>query len=46
MGIAIEDLGLEELMVVYPGERTFELSGRIRVVSLEAVVSEVAAWKK
>ena len=46
MGIAIEDLGLEELMVVYPGERSFELDGKIRAVSLETLVSEVAAWEK
>jgi predicted AAA+ superfamily ATPase len=45
MGIAIEDLGLEELMVVYPGERSFELDGKIRAVSLEAAVSEVVSWK-
>jgi hypothetical protein len=39
-------LGLEELMVVYPGERSFELDGKIRAVSLETLVSEVAAWEK
>ena len=46
MEIAIEDLGLEKLIVVYPGERSFELGEKIRAVSLKTLVSEVAAWKK
>ncbi|MGC9452778.1 MAG: ATP-binding protein [Oceanipulchritudo sp.] len=34
MDIAIEDLKLERLLVVYPGSRGYELSDRIRVVPL------------
>lgn len=45
MGIALEDLDLEELIVVYPGERSFELGKKIRAVSLETAVSEVVAWR-
>lgn len=46
MGIALEDLGLEELMVVYPGGRSFELGEKIRAVSLQAAVSEVESWRR
>jgi len=38
-------LDLEELIVVYPGERSFELGKKIRAVSLETAVSEVVAWR-
>jgi hypothetical protein len=31
MGIAIEDLGLDELWVVYPGGREYRLDEKIRV---------------
>ncbi|MFO7726066.1 MAG: ATP-binding protein [Oceanipulchritudo sp.] len=34
MDIAIEDLKLKQLLVVYPGSRGYELSDRIRVVPL------------
>ncbi len=34
MLIAMEDLKLEELLVVYPGTREYELTGKIRVVPL------------
>ena len=43
--IALEDLDLEELIVVYPGERSFELGKKIRAVSLESAVSQIEAWK-
>jgi predicted AAA+ superfamily ATPase len=45
MGIALEDLDLEELIVVYPGERSFELGKKIRAVSLESAVSQIEAWR-
>jgi hypothetical protein len=45
MGIALEDLDLEELIVVYPGERSFELGKKTRAVSLESAVSQIEAWK-
>jgi predicted AAA+ superfamily ATPase len=45
MGIALEDLDLEELIVVYPGERSFELGKKIRAVSVERAVSQIEAWK-
>lgn len=38
MTIALNDLGLERLAVVYPGNRRFPLSNRIEAVPLEAVV--------
>lgn len=44
MEIAIEDLGLKELMVVYPGERSFELDRKIKAVSLQTAVSEVVTF--
>jgi len=39
MGIAIEDLGLERLVVVYPGSRTYALGDRIEVRPLTAVTA-------
>jgi predicted AAA+ superfamily ATPase len=39
MDIAIEDLRLERLLVVYPGSRSYELSDRIRVVPLAEALS-------
>ena len=37
MRIAIDDLGLKELLVVYPGTREYELAHNIRAVPLAAV---------
>ena len=39
MGIAIEDLGLERLVVVYPGRRTYALGDRIEARPLTAVTA-------
>lgn len=39
MGIAMNDLKLDELIVVYPGIRTYELAERVRVLPL----AEIAA---
>lgn len=41
MEIAIQDLGLEELIVVYPGSRSYELAPRIRVMPLVEIVSKL-----
>lgn len=45
MEIAIEDLDLQELIVVYPGARSFEMGQKIRALSLETAVSEVGVGK-
>lgn len=34
MHIAIDDLGLDELKVVYPGRRSYSLAGKIEVVAI------------
>ena len=39
MHIAIQDLGLERLDVIYPGDETFPLSERIRAVGLKQVLN-------
>ena len=38
MKIALSDLGLERIAVIYPGTRGYELAKRISVVPFEAVV--------
>jgi uncharacterized protein len=37
MEIALADLGLERLLVVYPGQRSYEISEHIRVVPLSSM---------
>ena len=37
MGIALEDLKLDELIVVYPGQRIYQLSERVRVLPLSEI---------
>ncbi|MBI4550757.1 MAG: ATP-binding protein [Candidatus Latescibacteria bacterium] len=39
MRIALEDLALDRLIVVYPGDRQYSLGDRVTVTSLEAVVT-------
>ena len=34
MRIALSDLGLEQLVVLYPGSRSYDLDERVHVVSL------------
>ncbi|MEO5726231.1 MAG: DUF4143 domain-containing protein, partial [Byssovorax sp.] len=41
MRSAIETLRLDRLRVIYPGERSYDLDGRIRVVAMDDVVSEL-----
>ena len=38
MSIALSDLGLERIVVVYPGDKQYSLGDKIEVVSLETVV--------
>ena len=38
MRIALSDLGLERIVVVYPGDKQYSLGDKIEVVSLETVV--------
>jgi hypothetical protein len=45
MEIAMRDLGLKELMVVYPGTRSYELGNNIRVLPLSVAISELAGKK-
>ena len=39
MRIALEDLGLDHLTVLYPGSRAYALADRVRVVPLEALAT-------
>jgi len=45
MQIAIQDLKLEELLVVYPGKRVYSISERIRVVPLSEVAGILSMQK-
>jgi len=38
MHIAIEDLGLEHLWVIYPGDQKYDLDSNITVISLEEII--------
>jgi hypothetical protein len=38
MEIAMHDLGLSELIVVYPGVRNYELAENIKAMSLEGAI--------
>ena len=38
MEIAMHDLGLNELIVVYPGARNYELGENIKAMSLEGAI--------
>jgi hypothetical protein len=40
MQIALHDLQLDALYVVYPGERRYRLSDRIEVVPLDALLPD------
>ena len=40
MRIALNDLALDALYVVYPGERRYRLGERVEVVPLAAVLSQ------
>jgi uncharacterized protein len=42
MRIAMEDLNLEQLVVLYPGSRTYDLDSRVRAVPLSIVASDGA----
>ena len=39
MRIALEDLHLEQLVVFYPGNMTYELATKARVVPIDVLVS-------
>jgi hypothetical protein len=39
MRIAIEDLRLDHLTVLYPGSRTYALADRVRIVALAALAT-------
>ncbi len=41
MHIALEDLGLERLDVIYPGEEAFPLRDRIRAVGLSRLLEDL-----
>jgi uncharacterized protein len=40
MRVALEDLQLDHLLVIYPGSRTYSLTERVKVVPLAAVGQE------
>ncbi len=37
MSIAIADLGLDELFVIYPGQRSYDLSKKVKVMPLTEI---------
>jgi hypothetical protein len=41
----MRDLGLKDLIVVYPGTRGYELGNNIRVLPLSVTISELAGKK-
>jgi len=43
MHVAIEDLGLEHLWVIYPGDHTFALDDKITAVPLEEILERAQA---
>ena len=45
MDIAISDLGLEKLIVVYPGERSYDLGEKIHAMPLGEVVSKQRSFQ-
>ena len=40
MHIALSDLRLENILVIYPGDRSFMLSDKIRAIALQNMISE------
>ncbi len=46
MRIAIEDLGLTKLFVVYPGMTSYDIDEKVRVVSIQSLDSELARTLK
>jgi predicted AAA+ superfamily ATPase len=46
MEIAMRDLGLKDLIVVYPGARSYEVGENIRVMPLSGAISELAETLK
>ena len=45
MRIALEDLSLEHLWVVYPGRQEYELDDRISVIPVDSIPRLAAAWR-
>jgi hypothetical protein len=41
MHVAMADLGLERLDVIYPGEETFPMAEKIRAVGLSRLLTDV-----
>lgn len=39
MGIALEDLKLDELVVIYPGSRTYEITDRVKALPLAEIAT-------
>ena len=46
MRIALEDLALEHIAVIYPGDRRYPLADRVTAVPLDALASPDASWEK
>jgi len=44
MHIAIEDLGLEHLWVIYPGDQKYELDSKITAIPLEEILQLAQTW--
>ena len=41
MKIAMEDLNLKELVIVYPGEKSYELTDKVKILTLKDAVLEI-----
>jgi uncharacterized protein len=44
MRIALSDLGLERIAVVYPGERRYSLAEQVEAIPLSAIAGEGRLW--
>ena len=43
---ALADLGLERLLVVHPGERSFPLAERVRAIGVERLLAELRPLRR
>jgi len=46
MQVAMEDLDLDSIDVIYPGDRAYTLGERIRAVPLRRLLDEVAPFSR
>lgn len=44
MKIAIQDLDLEEIIIIYPGKKTYPLAKNIKVVAMNDIINELGGY--